>query len=116
VQVVRQLPSEPGVYRFRDGEGEVLYVGRAAQLRSRVASYWSDLRSRRHLQPMVAGVASIEALVCGSRHEAAWLERNAGGCCTTALEPDSRRPGDTCGHCPGSAAAQAQAGCRAPSP
>jgi hypothetical protein len=33
-----QLPSGPGDYRFRDGEGEVLYVGRAAQLRSRVAS------------------------------------------------------------------------------
>jgi excinuclease UvrABC nuclease subunit len=68
VHVVRHLPSEPGVYRFRDGEGEVLYVGRAAQLRSRVASYWSDLRDRRHLQPMVAAVASIEATVCGSRH------------------------------------------------
>ena len=54
VRVVRQLPSEPGVYRFRDSEGEALYVGPAAQLRSRVASYWSDQRDRRHLQQMVA--------------------------------------------------------------
>jgi len=88
---MRQLPSEPGVYRFRDGEGEVLYVGRAAQLRSRVASYWSDLRDRRHLQPMVAAVASIEALVCGSRHEAAWLERNMLE--GAALPPWNRTPG-----------------------
>ena len=67
MRVVRQLPSERGVYRFRDSEGEALYVGRAAQLRSRVASYWSDLRDRRHLQQMVAAVASIEVLVCGFR-------------------------------------------------
>ena len=91
VQVVRQLPSEPGVYRFRDGEGEVLYVGQAAQLRSRVASHWSDLRDRQHLQPMVAAVASIEALVCGSRHEAAWLERNVLE--GAALPPWNRTPG-----------------------
>ena len=91
VQVVRQLPSQPGVYRFGDGDGEVLYVGRAAQLRSRVASYWSDLGDRRHLQPMVAAVASIEALVCGSRHEAAWLERNVLE--GAALPPWNRTPG-----------------------
>jgi excinuclease ABC subunit C len=91
VQVVRELPSEPGVYRFRDGGSEVLCVGRAAQLRSRVASYWSDLGDRRHLQPMVAAVASIEALVCGSRHEAAWLERNVLE--GAALPPWNRTPG-----------------------
>ncbi len=67
---------EPGVYRFRDRRGAVLYVGRAAQLRSRVASYWSDLGDRRHLARMVGAVADVEAVVCGSRHEAAWLERN----------------------------------------
>jgi excinuclease ABC subunit C len=73
LQVVRELPW---VYRFRDDEGAVLYVGRAAQLRHRVTSYFSDLRDRRHLKPMVAAVADIEVVVCGSRHEAAWLERN----------------------------------------
>ncbi|WP_330186395.1 hypothetical protein KZZ52_21540 [Dactylosporangium sp. AC04546] len=71
-----RLPNEPGVYRFRDGRGRVLYVGRATQLRSRVGSYWSDLGDRRHLVRMVAAVAAVEALVCDSVHEAAWLERN----------------------------------------
>jgi excinuclease ABC subunit C len=66
--MVRELPSEPGVYRFRDDEGAVLYVGRAAQLRARVTSYFSELRDRRHLKPMVAAVVSIEVVVCGSRH------------------------------------------------
>ncbi len=74
--MVRRLPAEPGVYRFRDRNGRVLYVGRATALRSRVGSYWSDLRGRRHLTRMVAQVARIEAVACASVHEAAWLERN----------------------------------------
>jgi excinuclease UvrABC nuclease subunit len=64
------------VYRFRDGTGRVLYVGRAGDLRRRVSSYWGDLRDRRHLRRMVPQVARIEALVCDSAHEAAWAERN----------------------------------------
>ena len=73
---VARLPGGPGVYRFRDARGAVLYVGRATALRSRVASYWSDLGQRRHLAPMVARVARVEAVSCDSPHEAAWLERN----------------------------------------
>jgi excinuclease ABC subunit C len=70
------LPSAPGVYRFRDTTGRVLYLGRATSLRSRVGSYWGDLRDRAHLAPMVARVARVEAVACDSAHEAAWLERN----------------------------------------
>ncbi len=54
----------------------MLYIGRATSLRSRVASYWGDLRDRQHLAPMVGRVAAVEAAVCASEHEAAWLERN----------------------------------------
>jgi excinuclease ABC subunit C len=75
-RVIASLPAEPGVYRFRDGRGRTLYIGRATHLRSRVSSYWSDLRERRHLAPMVASIERIEALACESVHEAAWLERN----------------------------------------
>jgi len=73
---VAALPAAPGVYRFRDDGGRVLYVGRAGELRRRVSSYWGDLRDRRHLRRMVLRVARIEALVCDSAHEAAWAERN----------------------------------------
>ena len=70
------LPSEPGTYRFRDEAGRVLYVGRAGDLRRRVASYWGALRDRPRLRRMVAQIVAVEALVCASEHEAAWVERN----------------------------------------
>ena len=75
-RVIAGLPGTPGVYRFWNARGSVLYIGRATTLRNRVASYWSDLRERGHLAPMVARVARIEAVACDSPHEAAWLERN----------------------------------------
>jgi excinuclease ABC subunit C len=74
--VIGRLPAGPGVYRFRDARGRILYVGRATALRSRVGSYWGDLRDRRHLVRMVPQIARVEAVACDSVHEAAWLERN----------------------------------------
>jgi len=74
--LVGSLPTAPGVYRFRDQRGCVLYLGRAVNLRRRVASYWGGLGSRGHLAPMVSRIARVQALVCDSEHEAAWLERN----------------------------------------
>jgi excinuclease ABC subunit C len=88
--VIARLPLTPGVYRFRDAAGQVLYLGRATVLRRRVASYWLDLRDRRHLTPMVARVRRIEAVSCDSVHEAAWLERNL---LTTSLPPWNRTMG-----------------------
>jgi excinuclease ABC subunit C len=73
---VARLPLGPGVYRFLDPAGRVLYVGRAVCLRRRVASYWGDLGDRPHLTAMVARIAGVEAVPCDSAHEAAWLERN----------------------------------------
>jgi excinuclease ABC subunit C len=70
------LPGGPGVYRFRDGSGRALYIGRAVDLRRRVATYWGDLKDRRHLARMVPQVVGVEAVPCDSAHEAAWLERN----------------------------------------
>ena len=70
------LPQAPGVYRFRDQAGRILYIGRAVSLRRRVQSYWRDLGDRAHLVPMVARIARVEAVPCDSAHEAAWLERN----------------------------------------
>ena len=70
------LPRQPGVYRFRDVAGRVMYVGRATDLRSRTRSYWGDLAGRRHLRRMVRQIARIEAVACASVHEASWLERN----------------------------------------
>jgi excinuclease ABC subunit C len=74
--LVGSLPPAPGVYRFRDQRARVLYIGRAVNLRRRVASYWGGLSSRGHLAPMVSRIARVQALACDSEHEAAWLERN----------------------------------------
>jgi excinuclease ABC subunit C len=73
---VALLPTGPGVYRFRAAGGRTLYIGRASDLRRRVASYWGRLRDRPHLRRMVPQVDRIEAVACDSEHEAAWLERN----------------------------------------
>lgn len=73
---VRQLPHGPGVYRFLDARGRILYVGRALDLRRRVASYWGDLGDRRHLRRMVPAIRRVQAVTCAGEHEAAWLERN----------------------------------------
>ena len=68
---------EPGVYRFRDPHGRVIYVGKAKSLRSRLNSYFADLsglapRTRR----MVMTAASVEWTVVGTEVEALQLEYN----------------------------------------
>ncbi|MGW6279836.1 GIY-YIG nuclease family protein [Kribbella sp. NPDC055071] len=73
---VRRLPLGPGVYRFRDDAGKVLYIGRARNLRRRVQSYWTHLGDRPHLARMVRRIARVEGVWCDSDHEAAFLERN----------------------------------------
>jgi excinuclease ABC subunit C len=71
-----RLPTGPGVYRFRDASGRPLYLGRAVNLRRRVASYWGDVSDRPRVARMVTRIARIEAAECASEHEAAWLERS----------------------------------------
>jgi len=69
------VPSKPGIYRMIDVRGRVLYIGRSSDLRSRVRSYWGDLRDRPHLRRMVRRIARVEFEVCESEHHAALLER-----------------------------------------
>ncbi|AEF40333.1 excinuclease ABC subunit UvrC [Hoyosella subflava] len=71
------IPLEPGVYRFRDASGRVLYVGKAKSLRSRLNSYFADLTG---LQPrtrkMVTTASGVEWTVVGTEVEALQLEYN----------------------------------------
>ena len=69
------IPAQPGVYRFRDEEGRVLYVGKAKSLRSRLANYFQDemgLSSR--IRQMVHTASRVEWVVVGSEIEALTLE------------------------------------------
>ncbi len=67
------LPREPGVYLFVDGRGEVLYVGKAANLRSRVRSYFST-DERRKIGQLLRETTRIDHHVCRNGLEAAVLE------------------------------------------
>ncbi len=74
---LNQLPANPGVYLFRDAEGNILYVGKAANLRQRVRSYFSPAQSLTpKLQRLVARVNDCDFLVTGSEQEALVLELN----------------------------------------
>ena len=67
-------PTLPGVYLFRDAHGQVLYVGRARDLRARLRSYFRSERQRPSVEAALAAVESIEWRVLGSELEAALEE------------------------------------------
>ena len=72
---LKTLTSRPGVYRMMDIKGEVLYVGKARDLKRRVGSYFSRSLNRR-MQNMVARVRGIEVTVTHTEVEALILENN----------------------------------------
>jgi excinuclease ABC subunit C len=79
VSVPRPLPStipdEPGAYLFRDSDGRVLYVGKAASLRKRLASYWGrPLHAR--TEAMMANAEHLEWIVAATEVDALMLEYN----------------------------------------
>jgi excinuclease ABC subunit C len=74
---LKQLPSKPGVYLFRDERGEVLYIGKAKTLRPRVRSYFqSGQDGRAQIAYLPERVTDIEVIVTGSEVEALHLEQN----------------------------------------
>jgi excinuclease ABC subunit C len=71
------IPVEPGVYKFRDERGRVIYVGKAKSLRQRLNSYFSDLAAlHARTRQMVMSAASVEWTVVRSEVEALQLEYN----------------------------------------
>ncbi|MCT7364597.1 excinuclease ABC subunit UvrC [Mycolicibacterium llatzerense] len=71
------IPLEPGVYRFRDPHGRVIYVGKAKSLRSRLNSYFADLSALApRTRQMVTTAGSVEWTVVTTEVEALQLEYN----------------------------------------
>lgn len=75
---IRKLPQKPGVYRMRDRFGAVLYIGKAKNLRKRVASYFQDSKKfnfdRPKIEAMIDLIEDIEVTVVNSETEALLLE------------------------------------------
>ena len=71
---LQQLPLRPGVYRMLDVGAEVLYVGKAVNLKNRVSSYFRGKSHNTKTQLMVAKIAAIEVTVTHSESEALLLE------------------------------------------
>ncbi|HEU0131471.1 MAG TPA: excinuclease ABC subunit UvrC [Mycobacteriales bacterium] len=71
------IPDAPGVYKFRDRDGRVIYVGKAKSLRSRLSSYFQDVRNlHQRTRTMVETGASVEWTVVSTEVEALQLEYN----------------------------------------
>ncbi|HEV2376693.1 MAG TPA: excinuclease ABC subunit UvrC [Streptosporangiaceae bacterium] len=69
------IPESPGVYRFRDSQGRVIYVGKAKNLRARLSSYFADFAGLApRTQAMVASAAGVDWTVVGTEVEALQLE------------------------------------------
>ena len=70
-----EIPESPGVYRFRDQRGRVIYVGKAKSLRQRLNSYFADFASLHpRTQMMLTTAAGVEWTVVGTEVEALQLE------------------------------------------
>ena len=77
LQKIRSIPAEPGVYLYKNAEGDVIYVGKAKNLRSRVASYfhegrWEDSKTG----TLVREAVDVDYIVVANNKEALALENN----------------------------------------
>jgi excinuclease ABC subunit C len=70
------LPTSPGVYLLKNREGQIIYVGKAKNLRNRVRSYFQESGhdGRRQFQALVRNVADLDCIVTGTEQEALILE------------------------------------------
>ncbi|MHA7872601.1 MAG: GIY-YIG nuclease family protein, partial [Hyphococcus sp.] len=73
---VKRLPAKPGVYRMIADNGDVLYVGKAKNLKNRVSSYAKSGGHSNRIMRMIAETRAMEFVVTGTETEALLLEAN----------------------------------------
>jgi excinuclease ABC subunit C len=71
---LKNLPKQPGVYQFLDANGKVVYIGKAKNLRSRVAQYFGKNDGRPQIPFLMAEAANINYTVVNSELESLYLE------------------------------------------
>ena len=73
---IRMLPDSPGCYLMKDAAGEIIYVGKAVNLKNRVRSYFRDTAHTPKVAAMIAHIDDFDILLCGTNLEALILECN----------------------------------------
>src|SRR5690606_7902294 len=73
---IQTLPDSPGVYQYFDKEGKLLYVGKAKNLKKRVASYFNKVHDTGRTNVMVRKIVSIKHIVVPTETDALLLENN----------------------------------------
>jgi len=71
---LKNLTTRSGIYKMLNAEGEIIYIGKAKNLKNRVASYFKNSSASPKQQAMVAKIAAIEVTVTQTEHEALLLE------------------------------------------
>lgn len=74
--IVKSLPGKPGIYQFFDKKGKVIYVGKAKNLKKRVASYFTKEHDSGKIRLMVKKIDNIEFVVVNTELDALLLENN----------------------------------------
>jgi excinuclease ABC subunit C len=74
-QTLARLPARPGIYFFKNGAGEIIYIGKARSLRDRVRSYFQP-SSDPKVSNIISETEGLDFILTGSEREAAFLENN----------------------------------------
>src|SRR4029079_19494095 len=77
IDKIRSLPTQPGVYLYKNAEGEIIYVGKAKNLRSRVRSYLLEAsQANAKTGSLMREAVDVDYILVANEHEALALENN----------------------------------------
>ena len=74
--IISTIPQKPGVYHFYDSDGEVIYVGKAKNLKRRVSSYFTKTHKRLKTKNLVSKITNIRCIIVETEIDALLLENN----------------------------------------